>query len=352
MVLRSACLSGARKASPIRFDSALLGLFAHLRPSTSDEDLEDVIRFFAEAWQLAGIPVAMDEIDFTTAAVEVRGVLEELWAKEAAAPSQASDEHVLLLLDKDTCVIPWESLPILRRRSVSRVPTLHILADQLSKAQKTGQAPNGALLLDQRRTRYLLNPGGDLKRSEDRFQPWLSRRETESRWKGITGRAPFANEFADALSNSDLMMYFGHSGAEQYVRPSALKKLRHCAATMLWGCSSGVLLDHGDFDRTGTPYNYMMAGCPALVCNLWDMTDRELDNVSESVFLRLGLMRKEDAQEGLDSTAPKTRVTPIPVEPISLPLAVAQARDDCKLPFLTGAACIVYGIPVQWKPLS
>lgn len=29
---------------------------------------------------------------------------------------------------------------------------------------------------------------------------------------------------------------------------------------MLWGCSSGHLMDQGEFDRTGVPWNYMVAG--------------------------------------------------------------------------------------------
>ena len=60
---------------------------------------------------------------------------------------------------------------------------------------------------------------------------------------------------ADALSS-----YFGHGGAEQYVRSHKISHLPRCAATMLWGCSSGTLKYMGEFDRTGTPYNYMLAG--------------------------------------------------------------------------------------------
>ena len=29
---------------------------------------------------------------------------------------------------------------------------------------------------------------------------------------------------------------------------------------MLWGCSSGALEEQGDLDRTGTAWNYMLAG--------------------------------------------------------------------------------------------
>jgi hypothetical protein len=54
--------------------------------------------------------------------------------------------------------------------------------------------------------------------------------------------------------------YFGHGGAEQYVRAHKIKHLPRCAATMLWGCSSGALREMGDFDRVGTPHNYMLAG--------------------------------------------------------------------------------------------
>ena len=54
--------------------------------------------------------------------------------------------------------------------------------------------------------------------------------------------------------------YFGHGGGEQYVRSHRIHTLPTCAATMLWGCSSGALQEMGDFDRIGTLYNYMLAG--------------------------------------------------------------------------------------------
>lgn len=54
--------------------------------------------------------------------------------------------------------------------------------------------------------------------------------------------------------------YFGHGGAEQYIRSKRVKNLPKCATTFLWGCSSGLLKDQGDLDRSGTAWNYMMAG--------------------------------------------------------------------------------------------
>jgi len=119
---------------------------------------------------------------------------------------------------------------------------------------------------------------------------------------------------------------------------------------MLWGCSSGSLKEMGDFDRVGTPFNYMLAGwyvtsffsrldallnqgfprthSPLLVANLWDVTDRDIDKFSQAVFDSLRLTPTRGEEEGM-----------------SVVTAVAQAREACKLKYLTGAAPVVYGIP-------
>lgn len=54
--------------------------------------------------------------------------------------------------------------------------------------------------------------------------------------------------------------YFGHGGAEQYIRGAKVRVLPKCATTFLWGCSSGKLEDQGDLDATGTAWSYIMAG--------------------------------------------------------------------------------------------
>ena len=136
------------------------------------------------------------------------------------------------------------------------------------------------------------------------------------------------------------LSYFGHGGAEQYARSHKIRHLPRCAATMLWGCSSGSLRDMGEFDRVGTPNNYLLAGCPTLVANLWDVTDRDIDKFAVSVFDKLGL-GTEDVKKwnGIPALRrPEDTLT-------SVVTAVAQSRDSCKLKYLTGAAVVVYGIP-------
>ena len=93
-----------------------------------------------------------------------------------------------------------------------------------------------------------------------------------------------------------------------------------------------MLRRQGRFDPAGTPHVYMRAGAPALLANLWDTTDRELDSVCDAVLQRVGLRDGEY----------KANMT--------LPDAVSASRSACRLPYLTGAACVVYGIPVRWAP--
>lgn len=156
-------------------------------------------------------------------------------------------------------------------------------------------------------------------------------------WDGITGHAPSEQQFLNALSQKDLVIYFGHGGGEQYVRSHKIRHLPRCAATMLWGCSSGSLKDMGEFDRVGTPYHYMVSGCPTLVANLWDVTDRDIDKFTQGVVDRLGLTPDGVlSHSGADGGKPPGT---------SVVAAVAQSRQLCKLKYLTGAAPVVYGIP-------
>lgn len=75
------------------------------------------------------------------------------------------------------------------------------------------------------------------------------------------------------------------------------------------------------------------------MANLWDVTDRDIDRLSEQVLKNLeldaGHLGKTDGKPGM-----------LPLGNKSVPLALAAARDDCKMKYLTGAAPVVYGLPV------
>lgn len=309
-ILRRACL--ARTRTPIALPDMAVAILAAMPATYRDDDLEDWLHYALDTLQLSGVPVAQDEVDLDELCVDVRSAVDEYHAKHAA-PQQ---HHTYLVLDRRLCELPWESLPIMRHQSVTRLTALEF-------------CPRAHLELRADRTAYLLNPSGDLTRSEDRFAPAL---RAHPSWHGTIGQAPLLHQVAQDLASHDTFLYFGHSGAEMYVHPARLRELERCAVTMLWGCSSGALEVRGMYDPMGTPYQYAVAQCPALLAALWDTTDRELDGVCEAVLQYVGLFSTNDRH---------TRV--------SLPEALVAARSQCKLPYLTGAACVLYGAPVVWS---
>lgn len=114
-----------------------------------------------------------------------------------------------------------------------------------------------------------------------------------------------------------------------YVRGHAIRLLERCGVSLLMGCSSGKLKTRGEFDPVGTPLNYMIAGCPCLVANLWDVTDKDIDRFGTRLLRESGIVA--DGEDRMRQ---------------SLPMAVACSRDACQLRFLVGAAPVVYGLPV------
>ncbi|KAJ6597043.1 cysteine peptidase C50 [Mycena vulgaris] len=335
--------------SKVALDDVLLECFSTLSPKCRDEELEDLVFFILDLYQFHGVPVAIAEVDIDQVVVDLRSLLEEHHARLAgrrrgtgpAATKVEQDEHMFLVLDKNLQGLPWESIPILRGKSISRIPSVDFLLDRVQLAGWLAHGAGASVVVDRaavdpRKGYCVLNPSGDLVRTEGRFKGWVEDMEKVG-WQSVVGHAPSEQQFLDALRTKDLVVYFGHGGAEQYLRSHKIRNLPRCAATMLWGCSSGSLREMGAFDRVGTPYNYMLAGCPTLVANIWDVTDRDIDIFSQSVFDKLHLnadgVRARHANGGAREGQ------------MSLIAAVAQSRNSCKLKYLTGAAPVVYGIP-------
>ena len=85
-------------------------------------------------------------------------------------------------------------------------------------------------------------------------------------------------------------------------------------------------------------------GSPSLVANLWDVTDRDIDRLSEDVFKQLNLDVAHVG--GKDKTTSPTHGNLLPISPLSTAQAVAKSREECRLKYLTGAAPVIYGLPM------
>jgi separase len=194
----------------IKLDIALVECFSTLSPKSRDEEFEDIVYFILDLYQAHGVPVVLSEVDVDQVAVELRTAMEEHAARVAAAAASQDDVHMFLVLDKNLQGLPWESIPVLRGRSVSRIPNMAFLLDRLDLANlgssDASSAGTDRIAVDPRKATVILNPSGDLKRTEARFKPWLQDMKKVG-WSSIVGRAPSEQEFVDALARKDLVMY-------------------------------------------------------------------------------------------------------------------------------------------------
>ena len=67
-------------------------------------------------------------------------------------------------------------IKFLKNKSISRMPSVSMLIDRLNSSND--------LKIDTRELYYLINPSGDLKRTEERFRNYFIK---NSYWKGIIG---------------------------------------------------------------------------------------------------------------------------------------------------------------------
>ncbi|KAK0129619.1 hypothetical protein ONS96_000183 [Cadophora gregata f. sp. sojae] len=363
--------SGRKVAGPrITLDSRILDLFIGLGDASDEqcdfsEPLTDLLYFVVDVLQFHGELNAYAEIDFDSIVIEMHDALRAYYSAVHASGQVDEGRHTILILDKALHSFPWESLPCMDGLAVSRLPSLGCLRERILTQQKDTAADENAPeghYISRSNASYILNPGGDLKHTQSVFQKPLQSLNLTS---NITNRAPSEEEFKETLESKDLLLYFGHGSGAQYIRAREIKRMEKCAVTVLMGCSSGALVERGEFEPYGTPVNYMHAGCPALVATLWDVTDKDIDRFAMRTFEWWGLFEGEGGSGGSSSGVGgrkgkgKERERDKKAESkekigggngsVSLVEAVAKARGACHLRYLNAAAVCVYGVPVYFR---
>eukprot|EP00171_Calliarthron_tuberculosum_P018473 IDg18473t1 len=118
---------------------------------------------------------------------------------------------------------------------------------------------------------YVLNPGGDLPRTEKKFRNVFEKRRAGK----------------ECLARRRSMMITSRSHQKQ-----------EAPVAVLMGCSSAKLIRYSGYrGSSGTPLDYLLHGAPAVVGNLWDVTDKDIDRLT-AAFLKQWL--------GVSASARKT----------------------------------------------
>uniref|UniRef100_A0A0D9VLJ6 separase n=1 Tax=Leersia perrieri TaxID=77586 RepID=A0A0D9VLJ6_9ORYZ len=284
-------------------------------------------------------------------------------------------DPVIFVLDINVQMLPWENLPVLRNQEIYRMPSMGSIFLALTRSNNYGKdacviAPPFPVI-DPFNTFYLLNPSGDLSSTQEEFDRLFKNYE----WKGKAGHAPSAEELVLALRNHDLFLYFGHGSGTQYVSGKEIEKLDNCAAALLMGCSSGTLHCKGGYAPQGAPLSYLSAGSPAVIANLWDVSDKDIDRFSKALlnsWLQENFVAAKNCSKCCQLTQDFESMT-IAVEDNNRPRRrgtrrkkseetnnsskrctcgnrriasyLSEARRACRLPLMIGGSPVCYGVP-------
>ncbi|KAG2769756.1 hypothetical protein PC129_g4280 [Phytophthora cactorum] len=229
------------------------------------------------------------------------------------------DFSTVLILNHQLQQFPWEGVDVMGLCSgVTRMPSLDLIVQNAKHSSPVRREC----------VRYLLNPAGDLKSTQNQLEPILEGGATTYGWEGIVGEVPDPDELRNYLLAADLYIYCGHGSGEAYLhRDKVLSLQSNCSAALLFGCSSGRLEREGIFGPSGAVLAYLRAGSPAVLAMLWDVTDRDIDQLSVKVLHEWLLADNE-------SDSP------------SLAQVLQSSRSVCKLKYLNGHAAVCYGLPL------
>ncbi|KAF4134079.1 Peptidase family C50 [Phytophthora infestans] len=233
-----------------------------------------------------------------------------------------ADFSTILILNHQLQQFPWEAMDVMSLSSgVTRMPSLDLIVQNAKSYSPVRRD----------RVRYLLNPAGDLKSTQHQLGPILEDGATSFGWEGIVGEVPDPEKLRNYLLAADLYIYCGHGSGEAYLnRDKVLSLQSDCSAALLFGCSSGRLEREGIFGPSGAVLAYLRAGSPAVLAMLWDVTDRDIDQLSVNVLQEWLLADDEDDED----------------DDQSLAQILQSSRSVCKLKYLNGHAAVCYGLPL------
>ncbi|KAF4554253.1 Peptidase family C50-like protein [Elsinoe fawcettii] len=359
-----------KKTRPV-LHSHILELFVGLDMSPEvedklDDDIMDLLFFVVDTLHWNGEPNAHDEVDFDAMTVELVDALHSYHDAVGSAGAAAEvEKHLILRLDKRLHLFPWESLPCLQDKSISRVASLVQLRDRiLAMRRASGGKATDRHIVPHNNGTVLLNPSFDLVRTEATLTPMLSPLAEKHAWKVQTRHRPSEQEFISALEQSFTLLYFGHGSGTQYIRERSIRHLNRCADVVwLMGCSSGKVTTWGHLESESVPLSYLLAGedvevsdaengtakkdkgqdekrrqgmCMSIVATLWDVTDRDIDNFSVSVGKKWGLFG--DKKPGNLVGKGKEKVDVVPKTPAKKGRAPKTPAKTPKTPVKTGKA--------------
>lgn len=321
--------------SPEKFliiEDWILELFLQIDPSSKNflTMVEDLIYFVLDILTYHGEENAYDEVEISVLHFEIEEAIKKYHTMSRANETKRF-MHTFLIVGSRCHAFPWESLSFMKYLSVTRMPSMSLLRDLLSKNNFDTQ-----LDIDiGSRISMILNPNGDLLKTEDRFLSAFSNIMSNCiNSKLLVNERPTQEDFLKMLQTSNLFIFIGHGGGDQFARNKDITTFPNISPSLLLGCSSAAMKSSGNLEPTGVVYSHLLGGSNMVLGNLWDVTDKDIDKFTMSLLEKIGLV---------------SDITTESRENMGICEATNLSRNLCNLKFLNGAAPVLYGLPAYFS---
>lgn len=232
----------------------------------------------------------------------------------------------ILCLDPAVQSFPWENCPYLMKDAFYRAPDLaSVCAIAFNRhCSKPEKLKSSLPVVNLQSTFYVVDPEDNLP-SLVGFEKQF---EGIPRWKGLSGSIPPWEDMCEALNTYDMYIYLGHGSGEKAIPSKNLQNTRCRSAGLIMGCNSARLWACGDYEPSGRILDFLLAGCPAVIGNLWVVSDQDVNRYSQAII------------DSWQYSGPER-------DSVFLAVSAKAGRSSCKFRYLVGAAPVCYGIPLE-----
>jgi len=259
---------------------------------------------------------------------------------------------VVLMLCGSLQHLPFESMPLLRNSPVTRMPNWIALHMHWLKYQEQLNDFDVIYRNSTDNCYYVLNPDGDLNSTHQIFEKYFTKK---CNWTGVIQQKPTINDFKFGLCFHSFFIYCGHGNGGQYVSHRNICQFNKInSISFLMGCSSALLNSERNslYDINGMIHSYILAECPNVIGNLFDVTETDCDRFTVELLNQIFSNKKLKQNHTIISkqyqTVPlKENKTILSKENKTILDYIQISRNVCKLKYLIGAAPIVYGLPIS-----
>lgn len=273
----------------------------------------------------------------------------EITSAHSAALHAAKRHPVVLLIDEEMDILPFEVMSPLQEQPFTRMPSIHFL-HAYYLLHKNTVLRNG---VDTDKCFYIINPSKDLPQLEKVFTS-ISSISCVQKWKGVVNKIPTPEEVLKGLQENDMFLYCGHGGGNQFIPRDSIERTDIKSVVFLFGCSSSSLeCLGGRVEMSSLFYSYLIGGSPCVVGMLWQVLDSDVNAMTQELVKIWCSSEKSSVKEAGDLQALETEFGNMKINASkagrqntgNLSEAVSLARRKA-VRFLNQAALVVRGLPV------